>query len=428
MKINTAALKKLALYLFYIALSVAILAAVLGMNDLEAIGEALSQINPVWLFAALGCVLGYLILYPISLCIISHAQNCKINAPTTYSIGMTEHFFNSITPMSTGGQPFQVYCFGRARVKAAESTCVLLMNFIVFMMVTNGFALCSLFFCHRFIFPPDAAPNWAILGIGIFGFTCNFSVLVITFLVATNKRVCSLICKLLDLICTLARPLDRLLQKILRKDQYIFPEKAESLKVYFAQVQEAFGLLMKRKKHFLLALIARALSMGSLYLATYFILWALGLEIPAADIFFIVCGTSFVITMVVFIPTPGASGGIEPAFAAVFSSIIANFAQDPEKIPHAAMLIWRLLTYYFVMGVSFLFYIGLEIYFAIKAKRSPAPVGEEGEDIAPAILAANKPKKKKAPTACEDCGVYSCKNDNGTTVTTTTEEEQARDE
>jgi hypothetical protein len=186
--------------------------------------------------------------------------------------------------------------------------------------------------------------------------------------------------------------------------------KVEDLKLYFVQVQEAFGNLMKRKKHFILALVSKVVAMGLLYLATYFILWSLGLEIPPWDMFFIVCGTSFVITMVVFIPTPGASGGIEPAFKDVFHSIIEKMGEDPGAIAAAAMLIWRLLTYYLVMGISFLFYIALEIYFNVTAKRRKAMgIIEEGEeDITPAILAVStKPKKAKRTKAAAEAAADS---------------------
>jgi uncharacterized membrane protein YbhN (UPF0104 family) len=439
MNINVGVLKKVALYAFYIALSIVILITVLGMNDFSQIIPQLAQANPLYILAAVGCVIGYLLVYPISLCVITHARNCKIHPAATYSIAMTEHFFNSITPMSTGGQPFQVYCFTRARVKAAESTCILLMNFMVFMLVTNGYALCSLFFCPQFIFPEGYDPNFHILGIAIFGFTCNFSVLLITFLVATNKHVCSWICKLLDLICSICKPLDRFCNKLFNSVPFVkrivkrirpnadacmpfykrVSPKVEDLKLYFAQVQEAFGNLMKRKKHFILALVSKVVAMGLLYLATYFILWSLGLEIPSHDMFFIVCGTSFVITMVVFIPTPGASGGIEPAFKDVFHSIIEKMGEDSGAIAAAAMLIWRLLTYYLVMGISFLFYIALEIYFNVTAKRRKAMgIIEEGEeDITPAILAVSaKPKKAKRTKAAAEAAADSAPSKSGADI------------
>ena len=428
MKINTALLKKIFMYLFYILLSVAILAVVLQANDIEEIFSNLIQADFKFIIFAVLCVLAYLALYPLSLCIITHARRVKIRPATTYGIAMTEHFFNSITPFSTGGQPFQVYCFSRARVKAAESTCILLMNFMVFMMVTNGFAISSLFFANRFVFD-----HIHLIPLAAVGFTLNFCVLAITFLVATNKHICQLFCKVLELLCTICKPLDAFCNRLFHKAplvkrivKRIRPQAdacmpfykrvrpwVDSTELYFVQVQEAFGLLMKRKGHFLLALISKIFSMGFLYLATYFILLALGVSITPDNIFFVVCGTSFAITMVVFMPTPGSSGGIEAAFKDVFSSVISGTGADPTVIATTTMLIWRLLTYYLVMGISFLFYIILEVYFSVKNKASKASdedFCEECDDETPAILAVGSQKKERR---CCDCTVKdSCKSKN----------------
>ena len=40
------------------------------------------------------------------------------------------------------------------------------------------------------------------------------------------------------------------------------------------------------------------------------------------------------------------------------------------------MLIWRLLSYYFVMLVSLLFYVGLEIYFKRKKAKEEAATAD----------------------------------------------------
>ena len=101
------------------------------------------------------------------------------------------------------------------------------------------------------------------------------------------------------------------------------------------------------------------------YLVTFFILLALEINVCASDIFFIICGSSFAITMTVFVPTPGSSGGIEFAFKSVFATIAAGAA---AAVAYSGMLIWRLLTYYLVMLVSLCFYAAFEISQAKKKK------------------------------------------------------------
>ena len=355
---KTKRIKKIGTYVFYVALTVFILALVLSFNDMDGIREVISEAKLSYVGIAVLCLLGYILLYPLSLCILTSARKCDISPLTTYNIAMTEHFFNGITPFATGGQPFQVYSFSRARVKASESTCLLLMNFMVFMLVTNGFAACSLFFFRRFV---TTGPMTII---SVVGFSINFFVLIMTFLLATNKGICRLICRFLDFLCRF-----RLLSKLLSP-------RVEGLKLYFVQVQEAFAALMKRKGHFLLALLSKICSMGLYYMTTFFILKALNVPLPSNDLFFIICGTSFAITMVVFLPTPGSSGGIELAFKDVFASITGGSI----AVATSGMLIWRLLTYYLVMLISLAFYVVLEIRFAKKSKAKMFMTLEEDLD------------------------------------------------
>ena len=73
-----------------------------------------------------------------------------INCDTLF--GMSEHFFNGITPFATGGQPFQIYALSKKKVDLSTSTGLLMMNFIIHMCASNLFALISLFFPNRNIF------------------------------------------------------------------------------------------------------------------------------------------------------------------------------------------------------------------------------------------------------------------------------------
>ena len=128
------------------AITIFIMTMILSFNDFEGIVEVLKTTNVKYLMFAILLLLVYAILYPITLCILTRTKKCKISMLNTYLIGSTEHFFNGITPFATGGQPFQVYAYNRLGVKPADSTGILMMNFIIFMIVTNIYALASLFY------------------------------------------------------------------------------------------------------------------------------------------------------------------------------------------------------------------------------------------------------------------------------------------
>lgn len=343
--------KKIALFVFYGALTVAILVTILSFNDIGDIFSVIGTADVKYIWIGIAFLAAYAMLYPLTTCILAKAQKLPTSFKTTYTIAMTEHFFNGITPFSTGGQPFQVYAFKKAGVKLSDSTGLLMMNFIIFMMVTNLYALLSLIYATRFV---TTVPMTVL---AVVGFTINFGVLVFLIALATSRRLRNGLLAIVDLLCRV---------KFLKR--FLEPRK-EQINNYFEQVQSAFKTLLKKVWVFILCILIKIVTMAFYYAITFYILRALGVPVGYGDMFFIICGTSFAITMVVFVPTPGSSGGIEFAFNSVLANIGGGLA---SSVSYGGMLIWRLLSYYLMMGISLLFYIILEISFSVRAKRIKA--------------------------------------------------------
>ena len=337
------------LFIFYGAITVAVLVAFLGANDFGAIFGVLAQANYKYVLFALVLTLAYFVLTPLSTCVLARARKLDVGLGTVYAIGCTEHFFNGITPFATGGQPFQMYEFSRAKIKVAESTGVLLMNFIIMMVASNSFALVSLVYFNDFI-----AGNVPLLIIAVIGFCMNFFVLIFMVLIATSKRVGGALISLAVWACKLPFLKGKIEGNLPKLEEYI------------ANMQSAFKGLLKNVGATMLALALKVITLAVYYSITFYLLLALGVDVGYGDIFFIICGTSFAITAVVFLPTPGSAGGIEFAFGSIFSSLAGGLSQS---VATGGMLIWRLLTYYVLMLLSLAFYVGLEIYFNVKSKR-----------------------------------------------------------
>ena len=349
--------KKIALFVVYALVALLLLITVLSFNDLPQIIEQLKTVNYSHVLMAVLFILVYLFTYPLSLCILTKARGTDIKMSTTYVIAMTEHFFNGITPLATGGQPFQAHSYSRAKVKISESTGLLLTNLLIYMAVTTGFSLTGLFFFNELT--SYIAAGW--IPIIAIGYTLNFLVLVCIFFLGLSKKLRN---GLMNCIYFLAK------FRIFR----FLNSKTEGIERYFIQVQDAFHDLTKKKGHFIFALVTKIISYAFFYSSTYFILKAMNVPVTSAEMFMILAGTSFAITAVGFIPTPGASGGVEGSAGQVFKSIIIVLAGPTvvsvaPAMANGVMLIWRLLSYYFVLAVSLAFYIGLEIYFVKKKKR-----------------------------------------------------------
>ncbi len=352
---------KIALYIVYGALTVFVLVLILSLNNIGEILDTLATAHVGYVFAALGMLLLYLALSPLSLCMLTRSRKNKISFGKTYVIGMTEHFFNGITPFSTGGQPFQAYSYARSGVKVSESTSLLIMNFLVMMIASNIFAACALFYFTRF------ALNAAMTVVAIVGFSINFAVLLCTVVIATSKTVRRFLMWCVRLLC-----------KIKFIGKFLKPQE-EKLAAYFEQVQIVFKDLAKKPITFTGCLVAKLAAFAAQYAITFFIIRALHIDVGWDQMFFVMCGTAFATTMCVFLPTPGASGGVELAFAMVFSSIIGT-STEPGSVAYGGMLMWRLMTYYLAMLISLLFYLGFEIQYNVARRRGEAiEVAEEAD-------------------------------------------------
>ena len=324
-----------------LAVTILILLLIIFLTtDINAIKTAFSFINIGYLFAGIGLTLLYFILSPITTCILTKVKKCNIGMLDTFLIGNTEHFFNGITPFATGGQPFQVYSYSRLGVKASASTGILMMNFIIHMAVTNLFAILSIA-----IYPELIKAVGNLLPMIIIGFTMNFLTFGFIILLACSKRVANFLVYLL-----------KLLGKIKFLSKFITPA-IPAFQKYCEDTQSAFKELWKHKGATLLCFFVRAITMFVYYAITFYILRSFNIGISYKDLFFVICGTSFAITTCVFIPTPGGSGGIEFAFTSIFVFIASGITKD---LGASGMLLWRILTYYGLMLVSFIDYLVLE--------------------------------------------------------------------
>ena len=356
--------KKIALFVLYGFIALSLLITVLSFGDLPAIAEKLRTVRLEYVALALASILVYMAIYPLSLCILSRARGTGIGFTTAYVIGSTEHFFNCITPLATGGQPFQAHSLYRLKVKISESTGLLLANLLIFMLVTTGYSLVGLFFWDELT--AHTALFWKIV-IAV-GYSLNILVLVMIFVLGASHRLRDALVRFVRFLARL-RPLRSL------------EARADSIRLYFEQVQDAFSDLMHKRWHFLLALLTKAVAFAFLYGSTYFALLSLGVAADPVHIPLLLFGASFAVTAVGFVPTPGASGGVEGVAAQVFGSIVMLLAHgttvsEASVVANGVMLVWRLASYYFVIFVSLLFYIALEIWLKRRERAEKASRAE----------------------------------------------------
>ena len=333
--------------IFSFVIIAAVLLLLMSQSNLHEIGEVLSKSTPKYILIALLVLAIYFVINVVGLYILVRYRKLKLKTRDLFLISGTEPFFNGITPFATGGQPFQAYAMYRKGVPLDEATSVLVMNFITFMISTNIFAIFSLVFYQSYISQINNLA-WIV----IMGFTINFGVLVLMFSLALSHKLRNLCSRILTNLSK-------------RKHLHKFLDgKVEVFNNYFDGMQRGCMELLHKPFVFIGVILTKLVSLVFFYSIPYFCLKAVNAPIDETNMLYIILGTSFATTMVVWVPTPGGTGGMELAFNSIFNSI----AGITMAITSGAMVLWRLYTYYLLMFVGFIFYLLLE-YFDKRSKK-----------------------------------------------------------
>ncbi len=250
------------------------------------------------------------------------------------SLMIMTNFFNGITPFSLGGQPFELYILKRdSNIGYVSGTNILFKDFYTYQMafIILGlicYLVTSLF--NMVVYSP------IVIRIIRLGLIINLLVAVFLIYIPHSKKKKY---KIVEFIVSLLSK-----TKII-KDKEKTTEKIDDAIVRFKkQTRETIN----SPKLIVKCIILNCIKIIFVGVATYFSFKAIGSNVPLIETIMM---TIIAMIMSSYIPIPGASGGMEFSFVALFSFFVIN-----AKLS-AAMLLWRFLTYYVPMifgGVVFL--------------------------------------------------------------------------
>lgn len=344
--------------IFFVLMTILVVVLLLSLGDLQNISNKFQEIahgdNWVWLLIAFGLCIVYLVLWPLSQCIYGKALKINASFLDSYLIGNSEHFYNGITPFAAGGQPFQIYSYTKRNTTTAKATGVVLASFVTFMMVTNAFAIASL------IFYPQIADGLKQMNlewlkyIAIIGFVINFIVLLFMIAMGTSKHLKGFFQKIIYKIANAKmfhkERKHKWSNKLFNGIGNALVKSIPTFNEYCDNAQIAFKETWTHKLATASAILIKIIAMGCYCAIPFFIVKAVGIDLSFDKLILVLFSTSFAITSVVWMPTPGGTAGIEFAFMIVLAASTSRPATDAQ----AVVLIWRLLTFYFILILSFI--------------------------------------------------------------------------
>ena len=283
-------------------------------------------LNWWWMLVALACICLYIILEGVVVKIFMNNRHADFTWKDALRLPPIEQLFNGITPFSTGGQPAQLVAMLQCGVDGGLASSVLLMKFVVFQaMIVINF-LVSLLIGFHFI----AEKLHALSLLVLLGFVIHLAVIVGLLLVmywyGFTKRALNLLIK----PCVWFMKPQRY-----ERLRISLNEKVDSFYQESLRMKEEYGKMAK-------VCLVTLCQLFFYYAIPYFIMLALGVH---GMNFIMVISLHVLIFMIISLfPIPGGAGGAEYSFSVLFASFIGS----GTKLV-LAMILWRLLTYYFGM-------------------------------------------------------------------------------
>lgn len=322
--------KNLKLYSLLIFIISALLIYFLFRNNFYESIKLLREANPWWILLAVLLYILFVFTESIAMGMLVKEQGAKVSKWEMFKLQFMSKFFDGVTPLSSGGEPFQVYKFKEKGISTAGATAIVVEHFLLFQITIVLMGVIAVLSNYIFnLYPKVAILRYLVL----FGFTVN---IIVTSVVLTssvnekhNKKISGFIGNLLFKL------------KII-KDK-------EKISTFFKDYYDGFKKIIKNRKLIVNVCLLICLTMIFNFLIVQCVFNALNIP-HSLNIFKTIITGIYIFLIGSFVPMPGGTGGVEFGFLGLF----ANFV--PKKLLPPAMILWRFINYYAPILVGAIIY------------------------------------------------------------------------
>lgn len=263
----------------------------------------------------------------------------------TYTQSANAYFMgflgSGITPFKLGHYPFIFYYYAKKDINFEKSLGIVCINQIVFSLTTIITYLIIMILClvkHTAIVISGVTINLWLAA--LVGFLFNLGAMILVILLAYCKPFHEFIIKIVSFILFK-------LKKIESRDAYEI-EHAYKMQIYKEKIDYVFKHLYK----FLLSIVSFLMFLLFISSIPYVIyLFFTNSTFNLSDFLFFFSLNQAMTYITNIIPVPGGTGVAEFSFIAIFGTVFA------ESTIGAAMVIWRVMTYYIPVILTFVLFI-----------------------------------------------------------------------
>ncbi len=325
-------------------IAIIIFSIVLGADGPEKIVNSLLSASPIWLLASiLIFALAWIAEGAVLHLLIKHTINPKQLIKDSLNLAVIGKLFDNLTPMSTGGQPIQIWKMHKQGIPISKATSVLIFKFVIYQFSIIAIYLLVILFNLKQLQQGYIGKNFVIA----IGFLVN---LVVVFALAgavfLPKALKKQIIKLINFLHRF---------KIVQHPKKTIKKTLTEIDDFY----KSYKQINRNKPLVIKIIILTVIQICLIHTVSFAVFTSLGGTLNKFLASF--SANNYVYLLSSFIPLPGASLGSEGSFILFFSNIY------PKNAVTLAMIIWRFITYYLPILIGFLFVID---YKHIKVKIS----------------------------------------------------------
>ena len=280
----------------------------------------------------------------LKLSIMCKARIGKFYFWVCFKTGIVGHYYNHVTPLAVGGQPFEIYYLSKHGVRGGEAAALPVATFFLHQLAFVVLGIVALILYVNQTLPTKELVTLPT-GLNVMATVGLAGCLLMPTLVITFCFLPKIGAAIVKLIVFLGA-----------KFKFIKEPEKQKLKFTKSILQNSRSL-KKLAKSPLVLIVSILISFAeSLALASicYFTLRFFGFDIPTMGGFMewvmLVQICLILYAAISFIPTPGNSGAADLSFYVVFSSALAKTSSA-----FVAMLSWRILSFYSFIIIGFIF-------------------------------------------------------------------------
>lgn len=293
--------------------------------------------NYPYIILAFCCILVYLALDAVRNMLIIKASTGKFQPRTCIKVAVYGKYYDNITPLASGGQPFQVFLYSKRGINSGVATATPIITFFLYQLAFTAIAM-FVFITYKGTAVPSGIRITAYVG-AFFAVAIPLLIIGFSLMPKTFGRLCKAVTKLLYKMHVVKN-----IENALKKTDKFLKEYTDSFKI-----------IGKYKLTLFIVLLLSVLMQISYCTIPYFVIRACNVNLEWLEVFSM---CMFTYSAISFIPTPGNSFAAEGSFYLVFGALTGGFL-------FWGTLLWRFVSYYMILIIG----IGMVIYDYFKGKR-----------------------------------------------------------